>query len=145
PVAFIGYKFDYKNWRRLAPPLIIVTMFMLALVLIPGVGVYHGGARRWLPWPIQFAPAEVYKLTLILYLAAWFEKRQGEVKSFVYATIPFLAVLGITAVLIMFQPDTGSFVTVAGTATLMYIVAGASWSHISVLFGLGVAGIAFLI
>jgi cell division protein FtsW len=145
PVAFIGYKLDYKYWRKLAPIMIIGTIVLLVLVLIPGIGMYHGGARRWLTWPITFAPAELYKLTLILYLAAWFEKRQGEVKSFVYSAIPFLTILLLTGGLIMKQPDTGTFVTVAGVAALMYIVAGASWSHIAALAGLGVAGFIFLL
>lgn len=145
PVAFIGYKIDYKYWRKLAPLMMLGTVVLLALVLIPGIGMYHGGARRWLTWPITFAPAEIYKLALVLYLAAWFEKRQAEVKSFAYSTVPFLIILAVTAVLIMKQPDTGTFVTVAGVAASMYFVAGASWSHIIGLIGLAVAGFIFLL
>lgn len=146
PLAFIGYTIDYKFWRKIAPLAVIGMIVLLVLVLIPGVGMYHGGARRWIELPfITFAPTEFYKLALILYLAAWFEKRQSEVKSFWYSTFPFLVILGITAILIMLQPDTGTFVTVAAISTVMYFVAGASWSHIIALIGLGLAGFIFLL
>lgn len=146
PLALIGYIIDYKFWRKVAPLAILGMLILLVLVLIPGIGMYHGGARRWIELPfITFAPTEFYKLALIIYLAAWFEKRQSEVKSFLYSTFPFLAILGLTGLLIMLQPDTGTFVTVAAISVCMYFVAGASLSHMFALGGLGVAGFIFLL
>jgi cell division protein FtsW len=145
PVALLGYKLDYKYLRKAAPFLILVSLILLALVFVPGIGMTHGGARRWLTWPITFAPTEIYKLSLVIYLAAWFEKRQGEVKSLIFSTVPFLIILGVTAGLIMLQPDTGTFVTVAGISAAMYVVAGAAISHIVGLGGLAIAGFIFLL
>lgn len=142
---FIGYKIDYSFWRKIAPVAIVGGLILLTLVFVPGIGMAHGGAKRWIIWPIFFSPTEVYKLALIIYLAAWFEKRQGQVKSFLYSTVPFLAILGLTAVLIMLQPDTGTFMITAAIAASMYLVAGASILHIMIMGGLGLTGLAVLI
>jgi cell division protein FtsW len=56
-----------------------------------------------------------------------------------------LAIIGVTATLIMFQPDTGTFVTVAGIASAMYFVAGASMTHVVAIAGLAVAGFIFIL
>lgn len=142
---FLGYKLDYSVWRKLAPFLMASALLLLVAVFIPGIGFSHGGATRWIQWPFQFAPTEFFKLSLIIYLAAWFEKKGAAVKSFIYSTVPFLVVLGVTASLIIAQPDMGTMMVVSITAAVMYFVAGASLSHIALMGAGAVAGIIFLI
>ncbi|MDD3679137.1 MAG: putative peptidoglycan glycosyltransferase FtsW [Patescibacteria group bacterium] len=142
---YFGYRVDYSYWKKIAPILIIGSIFLLLMVFVPGIGFEHGGARRWIKWPFFFSPTEVYKLTLIIYLAAWLEKRQLEVKKFLYSTLPFLVILGITALLIMFQPDLGTLMIVSAVAGTMYFVAGARMSHVIAMIGAGIAGTALLI
>jgi len=145
-LMFITYKLDYTLWKKLAPFMIIGALFFLALIFVPGIGFEHGGATRWIAvGGINFSPTEAYKLALIIYLAAWFTKKGANVKKLLYSTIPFLAILGITAALILLQPDMGTFMITALIACVMYFVAGASMAHVIAMFGLGVAGIIFLI
>lgn len=144
-VMFIGYRIDYSFWRKIAPYFIICSIILLVLVFVPGIGARHGGATRWISWPVQFAPTEVFKLALVVYLAAWFEKKGSSVTSFMYSTLPFLMVMGGTIGLIIAQPDMGTMMVVSSTAAIMYFVAGASYSHILMMLGIGVAGIVFLI
>ena len=144
-LMYVGYRVDYSYWKKIAPILIVGSIFLLLMVFVPGIGFEHGGARRWIIWPFFFSPTEVYKLTLIIYLAAWLEKRQLEVKKFLYSTLPFLAILGITALLIMFQPDLGTLMIVSAVAGTMYFVAGAKMSHVIAMIGAGITGVALLI
>jgi cell division protein FtsW len=116
------------------------------LVFIPGIGFHHGGANRWIVvGPLNFAPTEIFKLSIIVYLAAWFEKRGSEIKSFLKSTLPFMVILGIAVILIMAQPDLGTMSVVAITSGAMFFVAGASMSHIIAMIGLGVTGFLGLI
>jgi cell division protein FtsW len=140
-----GYIVDYNFWKKISPLLIAISIILLILVYVPGIGFEHGGARRWIKWPFFFSPTEIYKLTLIIYLAAWFEKRQAQVKSFLFSTVPFLVILGITAILILLQPDMGTFMVIAAVAGMMYFVAGASIPHVILMIGLGFSAVAFLI
>jgi cell division protein FtsW len=144
-LMIFGYVVDYGFWRRVAPFLMVISIIFLILVYVPGIGFEHGGARRWIQWPFFFSPTEVYKLSLIIYLAAWFEKRQAHVKKFLYSTLPFLVVIGITAALIIFQPDMGTFMVIASVAGIMYFVAGASISHVVAMIGMGIVGVFALI
>lgn len=142
---FLGYKLDYSFWRKLAPYLMVAALILLVLVFVPGIGSKYGGASRWISWPITFAPTEIFKLAFIIYLAAWLEKKGSHVKSFIYSTAPFLVIMGVTAALIIAQPDMGTMMVVASVAAIMYFVAGATFSHILLMGAGALAGIVFLI
>lgn len=142
----VAYKLDYSVWRKLAPYMILGALFMMILIFVPGIGFSSGGANRWINLGFtHFSPTEFFKLALIVYLAAWLEKRGKNVGSFLYSALPFWAILGISIGLIIAQPDMGTMMVVAATAFAMYFVAGASISHIAAMVGMGIAGITFLI
>ncbi|MCW8893849.1 MAG: FtsW/RodA/SpoVE family cell cycle protein, partial [Deltaproteobacteria bacterium] len=62
--------FNYQNWRKIAVISLLVSIALLALIFIPSFGVRVGGAMRWLRLPgLTLQPAELVKLTLVLYLA----------------------------------------------------------------------------
>ena len=64
-------------YRRFAYPLLAVSFIILAMVLIPGVGVNRGGARRWIMFPgFAFQPSELAKLSMVFYLAHSMAKKQ---------------------------------------------------------------------
>ncbi|HET9882803.1 MAG TPA: FtsW/RodA/SpoVE family cell cycle protein, partial [Candidatus Binatia bacterium] len=68
--------------RRLTYPLLAVTLIVLILVLIPGVGAMRGGARRWLMLPgFAFQPGELAKLALVFYLAHSMARKQEKIKT----------------------------------------------------------------
>lgn len=143
---FIGYKIDYSFWKKLAPVLIIAGIVLLVLVLMPGIGLAFGGARRWIHFgPVFFSPTEAFKLAFIIYLAAWFDRKGAAVRSFWYSTVPFIVILAVVAGLIVAQPDMGTMMVIASVAAIMYFVAGANLTHVAMMVSLGVAGVVFLI
>ena len=147
PFFFFGFKVDYSFWKKIAPLLILGALLLMVAVFIPGIGTSYGTfAHRWIALgPINFAPAEIFKLALVVYFSAWFTKRQAEVKSFVGSTVPFLAIMIVAAILIMKQPDLGTMLVVAITSGILYFVAGANMLHVLILGGGGVAAVLALI
>lgn len=142
---FLFFFIDYRHLKRYAKYLLYFSIALLILVFIPGVGAVYNSSRSWLNiLGFSFQPAEVVKLTFIIYLAAWFEARRGgEVKNFYTGLLPFLVTLGVIVGLIMMQPDMGTMMIIAASAFAIYFVAGAPMSHI---FGVGgAAGILFLL
>lgn len=140
---FAFQQLDYHVWRRLAFPLFVATVLALIAVLIPGVGDRVYGASRWLSiGPFSFQPSEMAKFSFVLYLAAWFSRKERKlVGDFLEDLVPFLVVLGVVGFLIMKQPDTGTFGLIFLMAVSVYFIAGAKISH---LFGLFVSGLAML-
>ena len=79
----IFYKVDVKSWKKIALPMLIFSLVTLIAVFIPGLGVEHGGAKRWIDiGPVQIQPSEFLKFSIIIYLATLFEKK-GDRKSVV--------------------------------------------------------------
>jgi cell division protein FtsW len=74
---------DLKRFRRATPILFLVSLLLLLLVLVPGIGIKINGARRWLRlFGLSFQPAELAKLAAVLFLASYFARRQDRLDSF---------------------------------------------------------------
>lgn len=124
-------RFDYKNFRVYSLPLILSSLLLLIAVFIPGFGVSGGGAHRWLRLgPITIQPAEIIKLTGVIFLSAVFEKKAR--------LLPFLIlVAAVTIITAILQRDLGSTLVFVVTATLLYFASGAPFWHflLSLPFG----------
>ncbi|GAB4301048.1 MAG: putative lipid II flippase FtsW [Myxococcota bacterium] len=123
---------DYQHYRRFALPLLVVALFLLVLVLIPGIGYVAGKARRWIDLGfIRFQPAEIAKLALILHLSYALEKKDDEkLNSFTYGFIPHLIIVGIMAALMLAQPDFGSAITLVVILGFLLFIAGAKLGYL---------------
>ncbi len=121
----------FTAYRRLAYPLLALTLLLLILVLIPGVGVSRGGARRWLHLGgFAFQPAELAKLSLVLYLAHSLGKKGEKVRMFSIGVLPYLIVGGLSLGLILLEPDLGTALILGLILFLLLFVAGARLSHL---------------
>ncbi len=130
-LLFGTYLIDYRFWQKSATWLFLGTLILLALVLVPGLGHKAGGSSRWFGFGnFLFQPSEVVKLTFIIYLAAWFDKKGENIKSFFAGLIPFLAIVGIIVFLIMKQPDFGTMAVIVGTSAAMFFISGADLLHL---------------
>jgi cell division protein FtsW len=125
---------DYRRWRALILPLLVVSLGLLVLVLLPGFGQEINGTRRWFRWgPISFQPTELAKLALVLYLADFLARRQAVIGRLGRGFLPPLLVTGLTAALILRQPDLGSSVALVAVVLCMLYVAGARLSHMALV------------
>lgn len=142
-VLFIAFAFvPYKFWRKVNLILLIITLGLLVAVFIPGVSISFGGASRWVNLGLfSFQPSELAKLTMVLFFAAWLDKRGKGIKEFTTGVVPFLAILGVVIGLILAQPDLGTLTVIAVTAVAMFYVAGARLWHLG---GMLLGAIGFL-
>ena len=142
----VAMRVDYHRYRAFAVPLLAVTALLLLAVLVPGVGVRAGGAARWLRFgPVGLQPAELAKLSLILYLAAWLGGRREEITK-PAVVVPFFAVTVALAALVVAEPDLGTAIVIAAIALAMYFIAGARLRVFASLAGLAtITGLAVAI
>lgn len=130
-VFFIFYKLDYHLLYSLAVIFLLVNLFLLILVFIPGLYTNVLGAKRWLKLgPVTLQPSEFTKLSLIVYLSAWFSYRE---RSRFFA---FLVLTGIVLGLVMLQPDLGTATIIGITAVFLYFISDAPFSHFLILIPL---------
>lgn len=136
---FVFSKINLKLLKKLSLPLMLASLVCLVLVLIPGVGSKLLGARRWLGvGELSFQPAELAKLSFIIYFSFWAKKLKDK-KSW----LPFLGLFGILMGLVLLQPDLGTALVAAAVGAGMYFISGAPLKHFIIMvplvaiFGLG--------
>ncbi len=119
------------TYRRLAYPLLALTFIVLTLVLIPGIGVSRGGARRWLMFSgFAFQPAELAKLTVVLYLAHSMAKKEEMIRTFSIGVLPHLIVAGGFLGVLLLEPDFGTALILTMLLYLMLFIGGARVQHL---------------
>ncbi len=128
----VAWRLHFEKLRRITLPLLGVTVVSLLLVLVPHVGRVAGGARRWLPLggPLNFQPAELAKLALILYLANFLANRGARTREFGAGIVPPLLVFGMLALPILKQPDLGSVLILIMITAVMLFIGGARIVHL---------------
>jgi cell division protein FtsW len=125
---YAGMKLELPQLKNSAPYLIAASLFVLLLVLIPGVGLSAGGAKRWIYLGLfSFQPGEVVKLALIVFLAK--ELSDKPIKD---ALLPSLAALFAAGILILMQPDLGTALIVTTVAFIMFFLAGSPIKHLGI-------------
>ncbi len=130
---FITMHIDYRNYRRWAKFAVLLILLGLGAVLVPGIGVMRGGARRWLGLGgFLFQPSELAKIILVIYLSLYFSSKEKWKESF-SGLIPPLLVASLMAVLIIFEPDLGTAVTLMGTMVVIFFAAGVKLRHLVLL------------
>ena len=85
--------FDYRNYKKISVPLLIVTIILLVAVFLPGIGSSAKGAHRWLNLGVSIQPSEIAKITFIVYLCAWLDSRADHIGKIEKSLIPFALLL----------------------------------------------------
>lgn len=135
-------RLDYRVWRRLAWPLLGITIFTLILLVLPftrEIAPSRNGARRWIELgAFNFQPSEVARLTIVIWCAMLAEKKGKQVRAFKKGVVPFLVMIGLVSGLIMLQPNLSMATLVALLGCLVLFTAGAKIGHFMLLsFGGG--------
>ena len=125
-------QFSLAGLRRIVMPLFIVSLVMLVLLYVPGLGLMKGGARRWLRLgPVIAEPSELVKFALVFFLARFLSKRQDRIREFTHGPLAVFLIVGPITLMILKQPDFGSTVMIALILFAMLWAAGARWQHLA--------------
>jgi len=142
----LAFFIPYRLWRKFSVFLLVITVILLIAVFIPKIGSGSRGVSRWINLAFfSFQPAEILKLTFLIYLAAWLDSRSKNIGNLKHGFIPFLIIVSAIGVLVLKQPDIGTFAVVAASAIAVFFLAGARLSHIFLIFIIGVLGLFILI
>ncbi len=137
---------DYRILQRYAKPLMLLAIFMLILVLIPGIGTSTYGARRWFKVAgFSFQPSEFTKLVLLIYAADYLTRKKDAIRNFKEGLLPLLIVLGIVSLLILKQPDLGSSFSLAVIVMMMIFLAGVRLHYVFYLLIVAVPVLFYLV
>jgi cell division protein FtsW len=130
-LTFLAMSVDYRKFRRLAKPLVILSLILLALVLIPGIGREVSGARRWFRFKfISFQPSELAILGIIVYISDFISRKADTMNQFLKGFLPPILVLGVYALLILMQPDLGTTLAIGAVVFIMLFVSGVKISYL---------------
>ena len=131
---FFGIRIDLEKFKKWAGAMLLLSILLLLLIYIPGVGRKISGASRWIDFGIlSFQPSELIKFTMVLFLAKLLSTDGLDIEDFVKGLLPPLALVGIVAILIISQPDLGTAVAIGITSFIMLFVAGSKIMHLSLL------------
>ncbi len=143
---FLFSKMDYMKWRKLSFWFFLAAMALNLVIFIPGVGLSHGGATRWLlVGSFSFQVSEVLKIAAIIYFAAWLAMVREGVKTWKRGLLPLVIILGVTGVLCLLQKDTDTMIVVSASLISMFVVAGGKWKDIFLIFLAGTLAFALLV
>jgi cell division protein FtsW len=136
-LLLIASRQDYYRWRRLAWPLLFLTLGFLVIPLLPfthAIAPTVNGARRWVDLgPVNFQPSEVARLVIVIWCAMLASKKGTQVREFRKGVLPFIVVLGLVSLLILLQPNLSMAILVAMLGGLVLFSSGAKIGHFILL------------
>lgn len=145
-VAFVVLaKFDAERWKKLAWPLMGLTIVLLLLTVLPftkSIAPPINGSRRFLLGG-SLQPSELGKLALVVWTAMLIVKKGGEegLRRLSKGMLPFLVILGVLNVLVAAEPDLSVALFYTIVMGIMLYSAGARIGH---FVAVGLAGIPLL-
>jgi cell division protein FtsW len=126
-------RIPYRHYRPYALHLLVFVTIVALSVFIPHLGFSYNGARRWIQLGVSFQPSEFFKIGVIVYFAAYLANHRERLSQLKYGFLPLLGMLALIAVVLLTEPDTGTFLVLVGAVVAMYLAAGAPWRDLLLL------------
>ena len=106
---FVGAWIPIKKYEKWALPGYLISVALLLVTLIPGVGIKIGGAQRWLNvFGFQFQPVEVMKFWWAISVSLVLAKKTSKLSSFTKGMVPVFIIMLVPILCLMMQPDLGN-------------------------------------
>lgn len=128
--ALMVFKVRLRQWEKSSMALLLFALFLLTVVLIPGVGKTVNGSTRWLPLGVfNLQVSELVKLFLVIYVAGYLVRHGDAVRSSLVGFLKPMATVGVAGLLLLMEPDFGATVVIIGTVLAMTFLAGVRFSQ----------------
>lgn len=135
-VMLLVARYNYQRLQKFA--LIIMAGAIVLLILVLVMGSSTNGAKRWINLGIRFQPSELAKFAVILFFATYMTHHQKQMHTLRYGIVPYLAILGIVALLLLLEPHKSATIIILSVGFIMMILGGSKPKHLWILVGLGV-------
>jgi len=143
---FVTMNFDYRKLGKLSPIVLVISIVLLILVFIPGIGGEKKGTWRWIEiGGFQFQPSEIAKFAIILFFSFSLSKRRDQITYFFKGLLPYLIILGIFAGLVLLERHLSATIIILSVAAVILFAAGARIKHFILLGIPVVAGLIVVI
>lgn len=131
----LTYRVRLAFWRQASQPLLVLAMFLLVLVLIPGIGKSVNGSSRWLSLGgVGLQVSEFAKLFVIIYMASYIAQHGQNLRATIDAFVTPMLLLMIIAVLLLLEPDYGAVAVLTATSLGMLFLGGVRlWQFVLLL------------
>lgn len=130
-IALLVCSFIPENiLRKCLPEILLMSFILMILPFIPGFSNPRNNAYRWVKiWKVMFQPSEFIKVTIVLFLANFFDKKQEQIHEPLIAIFPPFIVCGMFIFLTYLEPDFSTAMFLAFIAVIMFFIAGVgiSW------------------
>ncbi len=141
-IFYIALRVDYIKYKKYYSYFLIFTLLLLIAVFIPGLKTEYGQANSWIYiGSVSFQTSELAKLTLIIFLAGYFDNYSKAFKYWKSGLLPFSLLLLTIATLLALQPDFGTLIIFILIALSMYFAIGAPWKHLALISSAGLLGL----
>lgn len=139
-------KIDYNLYKKHSNKILLLSLILLIIVLIPGIGTLRNGSRSWFKiGPFGLQPSEIAKVSLIIFLSKYLEKNQNNLSNIKKSILPVLGIIFLFFGLIMLEPDFGTGMVIVLSLMLILFISGVKLKFFASLGILGILGIAGLI
>ena len=131
---------DYRKLKSIAPHFIVLSIFLLFLTKVMSILNGSSSASRWLDIGfISMQTSDIARLSLIIYLAYYIDKKGNRIREFYTGIIPPLFLIAVMLFLIIVQPDFSTAAVLGMIGFIMLFIGGAKISHLAAASGVGLA------
>ena len=132
-VFIVAYMFDYHKFYKLRYWALGMSLVLLVLVFVPGIGISANGARRWIGvGGLNLQSSEVAKFGFVIFSSCYLSKNYEKTKTF-KGILPILLVGGVICLLVMLEPNMSVTMCIGMVMIIMLIVGGMSFKHFMIL------------
>lgn len=144
-IGFYIIRIEISTWEKIRGYLLLVTLLLLALVLIPGVGHSINGSMRWIGFgPLGFQVSELAKFVVVIYMAGYLVQHNNEIQERFSGFVKPMLILGTIALLLLKEPDFGATVVITVTTLGMLFLAGMRVRNFAFLFSFVLSALAII-
>jgi cell division protein FtsW len=143
---WLGAYIPYTFYKKYVYGIFGTALFITALVFVPFLSRYHGGAHRWIDLgPLSLQPSEGLKFSFVLFVAFWCSTYRSKFKNWKYGLLGYMVPALVVSLLLLAQPDFGTYLVIMTASFITYFVGGARKKHIQTLVVSGIIGVLLLI
>lgn len=134
-------KIDYRIYKKFDKIAYFGSIFLLAAVMIPSIGMESGGARRWIDLKfISFQPSEVAKIALVIFYATYLSNNRDKIGKLWNGFLePMLYLVPIVGILIGFQSHLSATILIVLIVSIMMLMAGSKLRYFLTFGSIAVA------
>ena len=141
----VGFFVSPSTWANYGRLWILLAVFLLVIVLIPGIGREVNGSRRWLAFAgFTLQVSELAKVATVVFLAAHLEKHRDTLSDDWREFFKLIGVIVVLSILLLMEPDFGSAVTLTCTFMALLFLGGSHIRQFSLVFAAGMVAIGAL-